>query len=54
MQYFIIASTVILVLMALIWTREDYPNFAIKSIFTGMAVWGLFLASEMFGYIVRV
>lgn len=53
-EYYHIASTIILGLLALIWTRKNWLNMWIKIGLVAIFIWGLFLVAVDQGYIVKV
>lgn len=54
MTAFLIAASILLFGVGVIWSREHVVNVLFKLMFLGMGIWGGILALEALGYIVKV
>lgn len=50
---FLIITTIIFGLLALVWSTEGLLNFCLKAMFFGMTAWSLLLSLEALGYLIK-
>lgn len=48
-----VINAVLFGILMLIWSKSDWKNFFMKTIFTGMAFANGFYALQVFGYIIK-
>lgn len=53
MQIFTLVSTVLFVLLWLVWSTKTWTNMLIKITLFGMSAWGAFLSLQAAGYLVK-
>ena len=53
MNYYLIASSVMFLVLGIIWHKKDWTNALIKMGMIGLGLWGAFNALTALGYIVK-
>jgi hypothetical protein len=53
MTSYLIASSIILLFVGIIWSRDHIANVAFKVMFLGMGIWGLVLSLVALGYLIK-
>jgi len=54
MGIFLIISTILFLLLGIIWTKEGWVNFSLKLIFWAMTIFGVYGVLTYFGYLIKV
>jgi hypothetical protein len=50
---FVIIATVFFFLLGVAWKKSDFPNFFVKFILIGMSVFGILVALNLAGIIIK-
>jgi hypothetical protein len=53
MHFYLIASTVLLFVLGVLWERKTWLNFTLKLMFFGLSFFGAFVTLQTLGYIVK-
>lgn len=53
LSLFVVASVLLTGFFGVIWEKSDWKNVLIKCLFILMTVWGVFLAAQLNGYIIK-
>jgi hypothetical protein len=51
---YLLTSSIILILLGLLWDRKEWYNFYVKILLLGVGIWGMVLYISSLGYIIKV
>jgi hypothetical protein len=53
MNPYLLTSATMFFLLGVIWNKDTWPNFLLKIVLLGMALWGFVLGAILSGFVVR-
>lgn len=51
---YLLTSSIILILLGIMWERKQWYNLFIKLFLLGIGIWGMFLYISSLGYIIKM